>query len=132
MGWIREQWRCIEVGLNDILYALKGLVAACSSGKGLLSFIQQIYTRVSDIPWRTRGIRCLHLSCWIPAWMNCLSTWLKAGCKEDLQDIELWAKISVEAEVQLSGSRCAHCKCSWATVILLFIFLCILLLVVSS
>lgn len=62
------------------------------------------------------------------AWMTCLLTWWRAGCKEDIQDIDLWAKIPVEAELQVSGSRCARCKCCWVAVILLFsisVFLCI-------
>lgn len=62
------------------------------------------------------------------AWMTCLLTWWRAGCKEDIQDIDLWAKISVEAELQVSGSRCARCKCCCVAVILLFsisVFLCI-------
>lgn len=52
--------------------------------------------------------------------MDCLLTWLGAVCKEDIQEIELWAKMSVEAEIQVSGSRCAGCKCCWTAVVLLF------------
>lgn len=119
MRYIREQWRSIEVGLNNILYALRGLVLPLAAWDSWA--LSTRLTQASQIPhdtWVALDADISAAEC--QPWMDCWLTGLRAVCKEDIQEIELWAKMSVEAELQVSGSRCAGCKCCWAAVVLLF------------
>lgn len=109
MTCIREQCRCLKVGPSGNLDALSCLVqhlADWSWGEGLLCFFCYIYTSVLGIQWHTSSIRWLCFSCWIPSLDEQVSIGLfinrvEANLQKGIQGIELWAKVSVEPELQV-------------------------------